>query len=123
MQAPNLCAHMIYAHVLSAHVYMCVQECTHLTHMPVSCMLIPILSYEHMHMLHTYHKHTPYSSREKPSTPLLSTEVLFAVFKHGFQGSEKPTLLCMGAMYEASRERPQVKACKAANIQLIHMPL
>lgn len=56
MHAPNLCAHMIYAHVLSAHVHMYVHECTHLIHMPVSCMLIPILSHMHMHIfLHAAH--------------------------------------------------------------------
>lgn len=70
MHTLNLCTHVICAHVLSAHVHRCVQECVRLIHMPVSCMLIPTLSHmltcTYPSMLHTYHKHTPYSSREKP---------------------------------------------------------
>lgn len=116
----------IYAHVLSAHVYMCVHECTHLTHMPVSCMLIPILSHVHMyiflHAAHTSQTH-PIFQQRKAFNPFAKCRSVICSFQTRVSRFREVYIALYGAMHEASRERPQVKACKAANIQLMHMPL
>lgn len=92
--------HTIHAYACVLHAHSFTQTCVH--------VLIPILSHTRTYssMPYAYHKHTPHSSREKPSsTPLLRTKgVLFAFFKRISRLRVAFYAALYVAVHEASRE-------------------
>lgn len=91
---------------IESHGQMCAYAHSHfVTH---------VCTFPYSSILHMYQTHIPHSSREKLSTPWMSTKgILFAFFSNGIQGSEWPsTVLCM-AVHKDSTGRPWVKTCKA----------
>lgn len=85
-----MCTHDLHT---CSECHVSIRVCTPHTH--------PCVLHAHSHFItqvhmHTNHEYTPYSSMEKPSTPLQRAEVLFVFFEHSFQGSGRPsTLLCL----------------------------
>lgn len=95
--------------------------------MPVSCMLIPILSQVHMHIFlcaaHITQTHPIFQQGKALNLFAKRRSVICSFQTQVSRFREASYIALYAAMHEASRERPQVTAFKAANIQLTYMPL
>lgn len=130
MHTLNLCTHIIYAHILSAHVHTCIHMSAH-TMYTYACVLhahsstqtnVCSFPFCHTHVHVPILFHTPHISETHPT--LQQGKALHPLAEHQrsficifFKQNSRLrvafyTAHCM-AMHKDSMERPRVNACKA----------